>query len=234
MGFGAIDPEAEATEPIFHARWEERMLGLTLCAGAVGGWNIDQSRHAREDRHPADYYSSSYYEIWLKGLERLLVERGLVGRDELDQGRSLRPVPADGPTAPPGRMLTADRVPGVLSRGGPTERDVGTEPRFAVGDMVTARTMHPAAHTRLPRYVRGRRGVVEAVRGAHVYPDTNARGEGEQPQWLYTVRFDGAELWGPEAEAGLTVSVDAWEPYLEPVSEPVSEPESAAIPVVPS
>lgn len=75
--------------------------------------------------------------------------------------------------------------------------------------------MNPHGHTRLPRYARGKVGVVEARHGCHVFPDTNAHGLGEEPQWLYTVRFDGTELWGDDAEAGVTVSIDAWEPYLE-------------------
>ena len=78
------------------------------------------------------------------------------------------------------------------------------------------RVMHPTTHTRLPRYARGKTGVVVAVRGAHVFPDTNAHGLGEQPQWLYTVRFAGKELWGGDADPTLSVSIDAFEPYLDP------------------
>jgi len=69
-------------------------------------------------------------------------------------------------------------------------------------------------HTRLPRYVRGRRGVIERVHGAHVFADAHATGRGEQPHWLYTVAFDARELW-PDASSGVRVSVDAWEPYME-------------------
>ena len=78
-----------------------------------------------------------------------------------------------------------------------------------------ARVMNPLGHTRLPRYVRGRKGMIARVHGVHVFPDSNAGGKGEDPQWLYTVVFDGRELWGAQAQAGTTVSVDAWEPYME-------------------
>lgn len=207
MGFGPVRPEVD--EPVFHASWEGRTLGLTLCAGAAGGWNIDESRHARESLPPARYYAASYYEIWLEGLETLLVSHGLVTDAERAIGRSA------GPATPIGRVLAAADVTGVLSRGGPTERPPAAPARFGVGDHVRTRNRHPQGHTRLPGYARDKRGVVEAVHGAHVYPDTNAHGGGEQPQWLYTVVFDGAVLWGDDAEPGLRVSIDAWEPYLD-------------------
>ncbi|MDH3295529.1 MAG: nitrile hydratase subunit beta [Acidimicrobiia bacterium] len=209
MGFGPIDPEPD--EPYFHATWEQRVLGMTLCAGALGHWNLDESRHARENRHPADYYQSSYYEIWQKGLERLLVRHGVVTDDELAAGRSLTPGPESK------RILTADRVPITLRRGGPVERPATTQARFAPGDRVATKVLNPHTHTRLPRYARGKVGVVERVHGCHVFPDSNAHGHGENPQWLYNVCFDGRELWGADAEAGLSVSIDAWEPYLDPV-----------------
>ena len=216
MGFGPVAPEAD--EPLFHAEWEERALGVMLCASALGHWNIDESRHSREDRHPVDYYSSSYYELWQKGLERLLMKHDVVTAEELAAGRPLAPGPAEP------RILTADRVADSLRRGTPYERSPDAEPRFRPGDRVRARVLNPPTHTRLPRYTRGRIGVVEANHGCHVFPDTNAHGEGEQPQWLYTIRFDGTELWGDDAEPGLTVSIDAWEPYLEPVeaADPVT------------
>lgn len=214
MGFGPVDPEPN--EPIFHGDWEGRVLGLTLCAGALGHWNLDESRHSREDRHPADYYSSSYYEIWIKGLERLLVRHDVVAADELAAGRSLRA--AD----PPDRILQAERVANALSRGGPVDREPTTPARFEVGQAVVTKQINPTGHTRLPRYARAKRGVIESVAGCHIFPDAHAHGNGEQPQWLYTVAFTGIELWGPDADPRLQVTVDAWEPYLEPVSEGTS------------
>jgi nitrile hydratase len=88
-------------------------------------------------------------------------------------------------------------------------------PRHAIGARVRMRNIHPATHTRLPRYVRGRVGTVELHHGAHVFPDSNALGKGEAAQWLYTVRFEGPELWGPDADPSSSVSVDAWESYIE-------------------
>jgi hypothetical protein len=119
------------------------------------------------------------------------------------------------------RVLRAADVPKVLAAGSRYERATGEPARFRVGERVRTRNMHPTGHTRLPRYARGRAGVVERVHGAHVLPDANAHGAGEQPQHLYTVRFDARELWGASADPALTVTIDAWESYLEPEGHPV-------------
>lgn len=208
MGFGPI--AIEQGEPCFHAAWERRAFGLTLAMGATGSWNIDMSRHARESLPPAEYLTSSYYEIWTKGVERLVVAAGLVSKEELTRGESLAE------PAPIKRVLKAEDVPAVLARGGPAERPIAQPARFAVGDRVRTRNMHPQGHTRLPRYTRGKTGVIELVHGAHVFPDTNAHAQGEQPQWLYTISFLGRELWGEQADPTISVSIDAWESYLEP------------------
>ena len=209
MGFGPI--RAEPNEPVFHADWERRVLALALAMGLPGGWNIDQSRFARENVPPGDYLSKTYYEIWFAGLTRLLAARGLVTPDELAAGRALHPA------KPVAAILAADGVAPMLAKGRPTVRAVGTPARFKAGDRVRARNMHPDGHTRLPRYARGREGTVSDLRGGHVFPDANAAGLGESPQWLYTVRFKGTDLWGDQADPTLTVSVDAWEGYLEPM-----------------
>lgn len=208
MGFGAVAPEPD--EPFFHADWERRALGVTLCAGAMGHWTIDESRHARESLHPATYYASSYYEIWIRALETLLLRHGFITASELAGGGAA----AGG--ARPRRVLHADAVAQTLARGGPCDRPLDGEPLFAEGAQVRARNMHPQGHTRLPRYVRGRVGRIERVHGGFVFPDTNAHGRGEAAQRLYTVVFEGRELWGNEADPTLSVSVDAWESYLEP------------------
>jgi len=207
-GFGKVMPEQN--EPPFHAEWERRAFALTLAMAMPGGWNIDMSRAARENRPPQDYLSKSYYEIWLAGLEKLMAERGLVARDEIEAGHALRP-----PQLIKGR-LSADDVAAMLYRGAPTGREAKAPARFAVGDRVRARTVSPPTHTRLPRYARGHLGVVERVHGCHVFADSNALGAGEAPQWLYTVCFEGAELWGAGTDPTLKVSVDAWDSYLEP------------------
>ncbi|MEC5293236.1 nitrile hydratase subunit beta [Aurantimonas sp. C2-6-R+9] len=209
MGFGPVAPETN--EPLFHADWEKRALGLTVAAGTLGAWTIDESRHARESLHPADYYGSSYYEIWTKALEKLLLRHGFVTEDELDRGEPL----VDAPT--PKRVVSGADMPAVLAKGVPVDRPAITPARFAVGDRVRTIEMHPTGHTRLPRYARGRVGRVDSVHGVHVFPDTDAHGKGEAPQWLYTVAFDGPALWGRDGDPGLTVSIDAFESYLEPV-----------------
>jgi nitrile hydratase len=206
QSFGSVFPEPH--EPPFHHEWERRAFGLTLAMGAVGQWNLDQSRAARESLPPAQYLSSSYYEIWFCGLIKLMLERGLVAAEELADGR-MRAAPAtiSGP-------LTADGVAPALARGNSTQRSLAGLARFAVGDAVRTRVINPLSHTRLPRYCRGKSGTVARVHGAHVFPDTNACGQGEQPQWLYSVRFEASELWGPDTTAA-AVHVDCWEPYLE-------------------
>ncbi len=206
-GFGPVEPEPN--EPVFHAEWEKRAFALTLAMGAPGGWNIDMSRFARESLPPAQYLAKSYYQIWLAGLEKLMAQRGLVSPEEIAAGHAI------GAPKPVARTLSAGDVAKVLYRGGPTERETNTAARFAAGERVRAKNMHPLTHTRLPRYVRGHVGVIETVRGCHVFPDSNSLGAGENPQWLYTVRFDGRELWGPDTDPTVKVSVDAWESYLE-------------------
>lgn len=206
-GFGPVAPERD--EPYFHAEWEKRALGLTLSCGAFGAWTIDESRHARESLPPATYLSASYYEIWIRALEALLQRHGFVSARELAEGRMLE----QGTT--PKRVLRADMVEGVLAKGGPCDRPVDDTPTFAVGDRVRTRNLNPETHTRLPRYVRAKTGIVETVQGSFVFPDDNAHGKGENPQWVYTVVFDAQEIWGEDAEASLTIAVDAWESYLE-------------------
>jgi nitrile hydratase subunit beta len=209
-GFGPV--VAEPDEPVFHADWERRAFALTLAMGFTGEWNLDASRYARESLPPARYLASTYYEIWLAGLERLLVDRDLVTPEEVDAGRPIEP------PRPLRRTLAAQDVERMLHRGGPTNREAPRPARFAPGDRVRARNVHPATHTRLPRYVRGHVGTVEIVHGCHVFPDVNAHGGGEDPQWLYTVRFEGRELWGADGDPRSGVSVDAFEPYLEPAA----------------
>ncbi|CAN7451603.1 nitrile hydratase subunit beta [Variovorax sp. LjRoot84] len=201
---GAILPEPEGE--LFHAGWEPRALALTLAMGATGSWNIDASRSARETL-PA-YARLSYYQIWLAALEKLMAERSQVLPDEIAAGRMLHAA------APIRRVLHAADVPAALAKGSATERPATAPARFALGQQVRTRAGHVDHHTRLPGYVQGKLGTIELLHGMHVFADAHAQGLGEQPQWLYTVVFDGAELWGAEAEPGLRVSVDAWESYL--------------------
>jgi nitrile hydratase beta subunit len=206
-GFGKV--EAEAKEPVFHAPWEGHCLALNRAMGYTGIWTIDQTRAGIEELPPDVYLSSSYYKKWALRLENLVVARGLADADEIAAGHALRP----GKTLK--RKLAPADVPNTLTRGS-FARPAQAPARFKPGDRVRTKNIHPATHTRLPRYARGRTGVIEALRGCHVFPDTAALGQGDDPQWLYTVLFDGRELWGDSAEPSLKVSIEAFEPYLEP------------------
>jgi nitrile hydratase subunit beta len=205
-GFGKV--EAEPNEPVFHAPWEGRVLAMQRAMGYAGAWHIDMSRFAQERLPPTTYLTASYYQRWALGLEKNLVERGYAGADELAAGHALRP------GKPVARKLTSEVVPG-LTRGSFYRQSQGPA-RFKPGDRVRTKNIHPATHTRLPRYARGHVGVVELVHGCHAFPDSVAIDKGDDPQWLYTVVFDSRELWGADADPTLTISIDAFEPYLEP------------------
>ena len=213
QGFGRVMPEAN--EPLFHAPWESRAMAVTVAMGASDQWNIDLARSARESLPPAIYLSSSYYEIWIRALEQLTLERGMVTASELSSGQM------QDPPRPVARVLKLDTVDAALAAGSPTLRETGSPARFAIGQLVRARNIHPQGHTRLPRYVRGHTGKVVMVHGAHVYPDSHVERAlppfNTNAEWLYTVVFDGPELWGDDADPQVQVSVDAWEPYLEAV-----------------
>ena len=206
-GFGKV--EVEANEPVFHAPWEGRVLAMQRAMGFAGAWNTDMSRFAQERLPPAVYVGVPYYKRWELGIEKNVTERGLADADEIDAGHALRP----GKQLK--RKLTPENIAKIFVRGSfarPTNRPA----LFKLGDRVRMKNIHPAGHTRLPRYVRGHVGEIVLNHGCHVFPDAVALAlENEDPQWLYTVRFDGRELWGPDGDPTLKVSVDAFEPYLE-------------------
>lgn len=203
-GFGPIPIEVD--EPVFHTDWEAKAMALTIAMGAYGKWNLDRSRFAREELTAFDYMQFTYYERWIAALVNLLVENGLLNEQELKTG-----APTDVVTP----ALQRDDVAGVLARGGPVDRPLEADPLFSVGARVSAKNLNPSGHTRLPRYARGKVGEVISHHGAHVFPDSNARGDGEAPQHIYSVRFAARELWGPSASAIDTVTLDLWESYLE-------------------
>jgi len=208
-GFGKV--EAEPDEPVFHAPWEGRIMAMNRAMGATGAWNLDMSRFSREVLPPHVYLGSSYYKKWYLGLAQMLLDRGLIDADEIEAGHALTP----GKPLKRGRFELKD-MPRILTRA-PFSRPTNTEARFKIGDNVRTRNIHPQGHTRLPRYVRGHVGTVELIHGAHVFPDIVAVDGTEDPQWLYTVVFEGRELWGPDADPTVKISIDAFEPYLEPV-----------------
>lgn len=207
-GFGPVVSEGER-EPPFHAEWEGRVFAMQRAMGYTGLWTIDEGRASLETLPPITYLQASYFQRWFLGLERRLENHGLVGPDEIAAGQSLRPAVGLN------RKLTLGEIDRVMVRGN-YERPSSAPPRFKEGDQVRARNINPTTHTRLPRYARGKLGTVEAIRGCHVYPDTAALGQGDDPQWLYTVVFTGRELWGEEADPTIKVSIEAFEPYLDP------------------
>jgi nitrile hydratase beta subunit len=211
-GFGRINAEPEAHEPVFHADWEKRVFGLALATRDLGKWNGDMSRFARERQHPVDYLRHTYYENWLAGLQTLLVEMGLVTAAELASANAAQFVGED----VRGRVLKATQVAQALARGPSAAMPVDVPPRFRPGDQVRARNRHPSGHTREPRYVRGRLGAIHEHHGAHLFPDLSAEGV-RVGQHLYSVRFEAAELWGENANGNSAVYVDLWEDYLEAV-----------------
>jgi nitrile hydratase subunit beta len=214
QGFGPV--EREANEPTFHAAWEAVVLAMQH-AGRMGRiYNIDEFRHGIERMAPAHYLRATYYEKWLDGMIRILVEKGVVGAEDLAARQAFF---EQKPEAPAAAALSGP--PPVRRAFRPASltdfiRETGATPRFAPGDPVRPREMHPHGHTRLPRYARGKRGVIHLCHGIHVFPDTNAHGRGEQPQPLYSVRFDARELWGESAEPNQVVHIDLWESYLLP------------------
>ena len=207
-GMGPI--EYERNEPVFHASWEGRVFALNVAMGFWRKWNIDASRHAIELIPPAAYLRMSYYEKWFTRLLELLLNSGLVTRAEMEAGHAA----AGSDRVKP--VLTVDRVATTLGKGGPTSRDMPVQPLFQVGQRVRARNLNPTGHTRLPRYVRGKLGMVDRDHGVYVFPDTNAQFLGEKPQHVYSVRFAARELWGDEASPRDSVYVDLWDEYLEP------------------
>ena len=205
-GFGKVEPEQN--EPVFHAPWEGRCLALNRAMGVIGAWTIDEGRSGIEELPPQVYLAHSYYGKWALRLENMVISRGLAGADEIAAGHALHPAKSMK------RKLAVGDVPGTLTRGS-FGRQAPAPARFKVGERVRTKVIHPATHTRLPRYARGRVGTIEALRGCHVFPDTSAVGAGENPQWLYTVVFEGRELWGENTDPTLTVSIDSFEPYLD-------------------
>ena len=206
-GFGKV--EAEQNEPPFHEKWEGRVMAMQRAMGYAGAWQIDHARYAQERIPPQIYLAASYYQNWALAMETNVVERGLAGADELKAGHALTP----GKPLP--RKFTADMVPQKLTRGS-FYRQQQAPARFKIGDRVRTRNMHPLTHTRLPRYARDKVGVIERNNGCQMFPDSVASNLGDNPQWLYTVVFSGRELWGPDSDPTLTVSIEAFEPYLDP------------------
>jgi nitrile hydratase len=210
-GLGAVNPEP--AEPVFHSDWEKRVFAMA----ASSGLNLDQFRDGIEQLHPVAYLSGRYYEHWLHTIANGLVKKGVIDGAELEQ-RTRQYL--ENPDAPwPGGEGNSSQTKQLLDdfrNGASTRRDSDKQPKFTPGDRVRVRNLNPQGHTRCARYLRGKEGVIERVFGAFVFPDTNARDEGENPQPVYNVRFTATEVWGPaEDREDHTIRFDLWEPYLE-------------------
>ena len=199
----------EKDEPVFHAPWEGRVYAIDRSLRFIGKWNVDAWRHQIESLPPADYLRMTYYERWLRVNEQLALKHGLITQQELETGA---PDPGSAKATP---ALTAAIADPLLGRGLPSSVDPTVRPQFKVGQHVRARNMNPAGHTRLPRYARGKLGVVTRDHGVYVFPDTNAHFLGEKRQHVYSVRFSARELWGADASRRDSVHLDMWDDYLE-------------------
>ena len=211
-GMGPVEPQRD--EPVFHHRWEARAFALVRAMGAFGRWNIDASRYQRELIPAPQYLRISYYERWLTGLSELLLHHGFISAEELTTGKAQAPNTL-APEVPLKPALRAADVPAFIARGAPATRASSAPARFEQGQRVRARNLNPLGHTRLPRYVRGKFGVIDRVHGVFVFPDTNAHFQGERPQHVYSVRFTAQELWGEDYACGDAVYVDLWESHLD-------------------
>ncbi|GAA4546226.1 nitrile hydratase subunit beta [Pseudonocardia xishanensis] len=209
-GLGAVAPP-RPDEPVFGEAWEGRAFALTLLTmGRVSGRNLDAFRHALERLDESAYLDDGYYGRWLNAAELMLLDSAILAPGAVDaRARILAGEDAEEPAVPePDKPDYAATAPGSL-------RTVEVAPAFAVGDTVRAKEMSPAGHTKLPAYVRGHTGVVELIQPAHLFPDTHAHFLGENPQHVYSVRFDSRELWGPDAET-FSLTIELFESYLEP------------------
>jgi nitrile hydratase len=206
-GMGPV--EYEKDEPVFHAPWEGRVYALSRAMRAWRKWNLDTDRHGIEALPPVDYLRMSYYERWFHRLVAQVVRYGLVSKEEMESGRA---DPASPKATPAFTLATSSRW---LTRGIPSSHEPTVRPLFKVGQRVRARNINPTGHTRLPRYARGRTGVIVQDHGVYTFPDTNAHFQGEKRQHVYSVRFAARELWGADASPRDSVYLDLWDDYLE-------------------
>jgi nitrile hydratase subunit beta len=199
----------EKNEPVFHAPWEGRVYALNRAMRAWRKWSLDTDRHALELMRPIDYLRMSYYERWFQRLEEQLVQYGLVSKEEIESGKAAPDSPKINPVF---TLATSDRW---LNRGIASSDDPKVRPLFKVGQRVRARNINPTGHTRLPRYARGKTGVIVRDHGVYLFPDSNAHFQGEKRQHVYSVRFAARELWGENASPRDSVYLDMWDDYLE-------------------
>lgn len=201
----------EENEPLFRDDLERSAFATTILLIMSGLFTADEHRHASERIPPLQWLASPYYQRWLAGSVRLLMEKGYATADEITSGKS----DANRPASVVPNYVEATDVRAIATTNHPVTGQAAMAPRFKVGDKVRAKNIHPRTHTRLPRYVRGRLGTIATHPGAFLYADIRAHG-GDGVQHTYSVRFEGADLWGPDAGPRDAVYIDLYDTYLEP------------------
>lgn len=210
-GFGSVP--AIGDDATFHDQWEGRAHAMLVTLLARGVFNTDEFRHARERVDPHYYLQIPYYELVLAGIEKLLLEEGVVDADELERRVAEQAADNRELSTRSDPELVAD-VRELVYEAGPREV-AEREPAFDAGDRVVVRNDHPLGHTRAPRYARRATGVVQQHFGTYRLPDASAHGQSAAHP-MYNVRFDATELWGDRGNEADAVRLDLWEPYLEP------------------
>ena len=210
-GFGDVQREPG---PPHLERWEAVIIAMNSALATAYVRNIDEFRFAIERMDPQDYLNTTYFEHWLDGGIRTLTEKGIVDSQEIERRMALFNAIPVAPVEAAFNGQSAFLAPPAPGHGG-VRREPRSAPRFSVGDAILTRAFAPKGHTRLARYARGKRGLIAADNGCHVFPDSNASGRGEDPQHLYSVRFETSELWGEDAGPHESIYIDLWEPYLK-------------------
>ena len=208
--FGPIN--RDENEPVFRDDWERQIFALTIAAFPAGYCNVDEMRRTTECIEPAVYLRAKYYQKWLLTLESIVIEKDMLTREELDAGRSIRTEGGNILPAVPIEMIQYAMSNPVSAR-----VDEEVDPKFQVGDRILARNLNPMHHTRIPRFIRGKRGEIVQDHGVFLLADTNAHGGPDKPQHVYSVKFSACELWGEDAPAKDTVCIDLHDDYMDPL-----------------
>ena len=206
--FGPVVPEEN--EPVFHDDWERKIFALTIAMFPAGYCNVDEMRRTTECIEPAVYLRAKYYQKWLLTLESIALEKDILTEEEIESGRSIREEGGFKLDAVPAEMIQYAMSNPISAR---VDKEI--EPKFKVGDEIIAKNLHPLHHTRIPRYIRGKRGVIEQDHGVFLLADTNAHGGPDKPQHVYTVKFSARELWGEDAAPKDTLCIDLHDDYMD-------------------
>jgi nitrile hydratase subunit beta len=215
-GFGSIP--IEENEPVYHERWEGSVIAGILATIMAGLYNVDQFRAGIDDLEPLSYLEIGYYRRWLHTLEVNCVNAGVFSPEELEARIAELAAHPGAPLPPRDDPKLVRALRDLIEHGASNARDVPRESRFRAGDRVRGRRLPDARHARIPGYAQGKTGTVRVVHAAFVFPDTNLRDEGENPEHVYGVAFRARDLW-PDGGEAATVLVDLWESYLEPAEE---------------